>query len=122
MNSNSADLPNMPVWVIASLAIAETLVWAGYYYSFPAMLLFWESDLGWSRTELTFAFTASLIVSAILAPVSGRLIDRGRGPISLCWQRTPGQYLAIRISICRGLLAISGNLAWHWDCYGRFSV
>ncbi len=61
------------------LAIAETLVWAAMFYSFPALLLEWERDLGWSKTELSVAFTLSLIVSAFLAPVVGRLIDRGFG-------------------------------------------
>ena len=65
--------------IVWPFAIAETIVWAAMYYSFPALLLTWERDLGWSKTELSGAFTASLVVSAVLAPVSGRLIDRGLG-------------------------------------------
>lgn len=49
------------------------------FYSFPALLLEWERDLGWSKTELSGAFTLSLVVSAMLAPVVGRLIDHGLG-------------------------------------------
>ena len=62
---------------IAPLAIAETLIWAAFYYSFPAMLPAWEADLGWGRTEISAAFTASLVVTGLLAPQAGRLIDRG---------------------------------------------
>jgi len=47
------------------------------FYSFPAMLLEWERDLDWSKTELSGAFTLALVVSAVLAPVVGRLIDHG---------------------------------------------
>ncbi len=47
------------------------------YYSFPALLPTWERDLGWSKTELSFAFTGAVLTSASLAPVAGRLIDRG---------------------------------------------
>lgn len=65
--------------IVWPFAIAETLVWAAYYYSFPALLPEWEADLGFSKTTLTGAFTVSLIVSAVLAPMAGRLIDRGRG-------------------------------------------
>ena len=65
--------------IVWPFAIAETLVWAAYYYSFPALLPTWESDLGFSKTTLTGAFTASLVVSAVLAPLAGRLIDRGYG-------------------------------------------
>ena len=65
--------------VVWPLAVAETVVWAAMYYSFPALLPSWEADLGWSKTELSIAFTIALIVSAVLAPVAGRLIDHGFG-------------------------------------------
>lgn len=63
--------------IVWPLAIAETILWAAYYYAFPALLLVWEQDLGWTKTELSGAFTLSLVVSAALAPFVGRLIDRG---------------------------------------------
>lgn len=65
------------------LAIAETVIWAGTYYLFPALLAHWEGDLGWSKTELTAGFTTTLIVSAIAAPYAGRLIDLGHGRIMM---------------------------------------
>jgi len=61
------------------MAIAETVLWAGMFYSFPALLLTWETDLGWSKTTLSGAFTLSLVIFAILAPFVGRLIDQGLG-------------------------------------------
>lgn len=61
------------------LAIAQTLTWASLYYAFPALLPSWQEALGWSKTELSGAFTAALIVSAIAAPLTGSLIDRGYG-------------------------------------------
>ncbi len=69
-------MKDRPIWL---LAVAETLVWAGMFYSFPALLARWELDLGWSKTEITGAFTAALIVSALAAPMAGRLIDQGYG-------------------------------------------
>ena len=63
--------------IVWSFAIGETVVWAAYYYLFPALLLEWERDLGWSKTELAGAFTLSLLVFAALAPIAGRLIDSG---------------------------------------------
>jgi MFS family permease len=69
-------MTNRPIWC---LAIAETLVWAGMFYSFPALLDHWEGDLGWTKTQITGAFTAALIVSALAAPMAGRLIDQGYG-------------------------------------------
>ena len=50
------------------LAVAETLVWAGMFYSFPALILHWETDLNWTKTQLSATFTTSLIVSAFALP------------------------------------------------------
>ena len=65
--------------IVIPFAIIETIVWAAYFYSFPAFLPTWETSLGFSRTVLTGAFTISLIVSALCAPLIGRLIDKGFG-------------------------------------------
>ena len=52
-------------------------MWAVLFYSFPALLVAWETDLGWSKTQLTGAYSLALILSAVLAPGVGRLIDKG---------------------------------------------
>ena len=65
--------------IVYPFALAETLVWATYFYSFPAFLPIWEADLGFSKANLTGAFTLSLVVSAFLSPAVGRLIDNGYG-------------------------------------------
>ncbi len=64
------------VW---ALAVAETVVWAGTLYIFPALLIHWEDDLGWSKTTLAGAFTLAVLISAAAAPLAGRLIDSGHG-------------------------------------------
>ena len=42
----------------------QTLAWATCFYSFPAFLPIWETQLGFSKTSLTGAYTLSLIVAA----------------------------------------------------------
>ncbi len=92
--------------IVLPLAIAETIVWATVYYSFPAMLLEWEKNLGWSKTQLSGAFTLSLIVSALLAPAVGRLIDQGNGTMIFSESALLG-------AVCLALL--SGiNTLWHF--------
>jgi len=66
---------------ILTLAISQTLVWAGLFYVYPAMLLRWEVALGWSRPEITLGVTIAVLMSALSAPFAGRIIDAGRGPV-----------------------------------------
>ena len=76
-------LKDRAIWL---LAIGQTLIWAGIYYVFPAMLLRWEQALGWSKSDLTAAILFAVLASAIGAPIAGRIIDRGAGPemMGLC--------------------------------------
>ena len=64
---------------VLPFAISQTLAWATCFYSFPAFLPIWETQLGFSKTSLTGAYTLSLIVAAIFAPFVGRFIDKGSG-------------------------------------------
>jgi MFS family permease len=61
------------------LAIGETLVWAGLFYVFAALLLSWERDLGWPKTDLTIAFTLAVLTAAAASPFTGRIVDMGHG-------------------------------------------
>ena len=65
------------------LAIAQTLIWACIFYSFPALLLHWEASLGWSRADLTGAITLAIFMSAFCSPLYGRLIDAGKGALMM---------------------------------------
>jgi MFS family permease len=97
-----------PFWLITlPFAVAETIVWAAYYYSFPALLLIWERDLGWGKMELSGAFTLALVVSATLAPLVGRLIDRGHTSLTFA-----GSALA-----AAGLLASLAAVTELWQFY-----
>jgi MFS family permease len=84
--------------VVWPLAIGETIVWAGLYYAFPALLLQWEADPGWSKAELTGAFTLSVLVSALLAPFSGRIIDRALGPQMFAGSAAAGALLLMALT------------------------
>ncbi len=64
---------------ILSLALSQIILWSGLYYIFPALLLKFEQHYGWSRSELTLALAIAVAVSALFAPVAGRLIDAGYG-------------------------------------------
>lgn len=65
---------------VLCLAAGQTILWAGLYYIFPALLLRWEAAQGWSKTSLTAAFAAAMVAAAFFSPIAGRLIDKGQGP------------------------------------------
>lgn len=69
------------VWPIA---LSQTLCWGCFFYVFPALLPTWESHFGWSKNALTGALTLALALSALLAPFSGRLVDRAKSQVLHC--------------------------------------
>ncbi|MEM7563789.1 MAG: MFS transporter [Pseudomonadota bacterium] len=83
---------------ILLLAIAQMLVWACLYYSFPGLLLHWEASLGWSRSDLTAAITLAIFVSAFCSPLYGKLIDSGNGAIMMTGAAALGGVCLILLS------------------------
>ena len=70
-------------WRVAgALALTETVSWGILYYAFAVVLLPMQEEMGWSRTEVTGAFSLALLVSAVSAPFVGRWLDR-HGPRAL---------------------------------------
>lgn len=92
------------LWVaVLPLAVAETLVWAAFYYSFPALLPAWEADLGWSRSEIAYAFTGALVLTGLLAPRAGRFIDRGAGSAMFLGAMAAGAGLLALLAMVQSL-------------------
>ena len=64
---------------VVSLGVAQTLAWASSYY-LPAILAVpMARDLGVSTPTVFAAFSAALVVSAVLGPLAGKTIDRYGG-------------------------------------------
>ena len=88
---------------IIFLAIGQTLVWAGLYYVFPALLVRWEESLGWSRADLTAAITLAIFVSAFVAPFAGSMIDAGKGTLMMVGSTLLGAICLLALSFVTGL-------------------
>ena len=97
---------------ILLLAVAQTLIWACIYYSFPALLLHWEAELGWSRAELTGAITLAVFVSAFCSPLYGRLIDAGKGALMMTAAAALG-------GVCMLLLT---QVEYRWQFYAIWAL
>jgi MFS family permease len=61
--------------IVAVLAVTETVSWGVLYYAFAVFLPSMQRDLGWSKTELTGAFSLALATSALAAFPVGRWLD-----------------------------------------------
>lgn len=68
---------------ILSLMLSETVIWAAIFYSFPALVLHWQEEFGWSATSTMGAFSLALALQGLAAPHVGRLIDRGGAPLAM---------------------------------------
>lgn len=73
------------VGIVSRLGIAQTLAWGSSYY-LPAMLATpMARDLGVAPPTVFAAFSVALIISALLGPYTGRLIDQSGGRLVLAY-------------------------------------
>ena len=67
-------------WVlVVTLGVTETISWGILYYAFTVYLTPMEADLGWSRGDMTGAFSLALLLAGLTAIPVGRWLDR-HGP------------------------------------------
>ena len=62
--------------MVAGLCVTETVSWGIVYYGFPVFLRPMEAELGFTRVQITGAFSVGLMSSALAALPVGRWIDR----------------------------------------------
>ena len=64
-------------WVqVIALSWTELISWGIVYYTFSVMIVPMSRDLGWSRVEITGAFSAGLLVSGVAGIPIGQWMDR----------------------------------------------
>ena len=61
--------------IVAALAVTETVSWGVLYYAFAVFQVPMQNELGWSKSELTGAFSLALTTSALAAFPVGRWLD-----------------------------------------------
>lgn len=81
-DQGGADQGGAAVWI---LALGQTLVYAGSYYAFPALLPDLEAATAWSKATLAMGPTLGFLIMASLTVFTGRLVDRGFGGEMLVW-------------------------------------
>lgn len=63
-------------WVTITFAITETVSWGIIFYAFSVFITSNEADFGWSRAEITGAFSLALLVMAAMSYPVGWILDR----------------------------------------------
>ena len=66
-------------WRLPSLGFAQIIAWGSLYYAIALLAGDLAVATGVARTTVFGAFTLSLVVSGLAAPLAGRLIDAGHG-------------------------------------------
>lgn len=82
-------------WTIAwTLALTETVSWGILYYAFSALLVPMQREFGWSTTTITGAYSLSMLVAGLAAPLVGRWLDL-HGPRALMTAGSAGGTLLV---------------------------
>ena len=90
---------------LGTLCVTQVVGWGVLHYSFPVLSGTIAVDAGWAAPTLAAAFSAALVVSALLGVAAGRWIDR-HGPRGLM---TAGSVIAVLAMVGVGW---SPNVAW----------
>ena len=80
---------------------------SGTRYAFGLMLKPMTDDLGWSRSELSLALAAFMVVSALAMPFAGRLVDR----------YSIRSVLAVGGLIGALGIGLTGQVQYHWHLF-----
>jgi MFS family permease len=90
-----ADQKNAPSaapgsrWVLLALCVTEITSWGVLYYAFTVLSGEISADTGWSAPAVTAAFSAGLVISALVGIPLGRWLDR----VGPRWIMTAGSVL-----------------------------
>ena len=82
-----------PWLLVLTLGFTETVSWGVLYYAFSVFVQPMQAELGWTRAQLTGAFSLALIVLGVAGVGAGQWLDR-RGPRVLM---TAGSVLGVAL-------------------------
>lgn len=92
-------------YIAATLAVTETITWGVLYYSFSVLIAPMEAEFGWSRGQLTGAFSLALFISAVMAIPVGHWLDRHGARLSMTVGSALGVLLVLAWASVESLLA-----------------
>lgn len=79
MQRSLAPRPRLPWLLVTPLSIGQILSWGSLIYAFTLFLAPMEVEFGWSKSDLSLAYSLGMLASACGAIAVGRAIDLGHG-------------------------------------------
>lgn len=105
--TSPARSQNLSDWMVVLTSTLGTMLSVIHIYSMGVFILPIEHDLGWSRGVIAGALTVASVISVVMAPFIGALIDRiGSRRIAIAGVMIYCAALA--------MLSIVGTSTWHW--------
>jgi len=74
-----------PWGAVLALGVTQIIAWGSVFYLFPLIMEPLQAGLGASRSAVVGAFSLALMLSGLLAPAVGRLIDRRGGRLLMAF-------------------------------------
>lgn len=121
-NDGSPPVRRPWVTVLASFIGSSVSISPAFLIPFGLYIKPMSAELGWSRTQLSLGVSVVALVSVLLTPVAGALIDRrGARPLAwvgaigmpialLCLSRLPASYpLYVALAACLGIVSVAGS-------------
>src|SRR5215216_3640290 len=101
-------------WVLmVTLGVTETISWGILYYAFTAYLAPMEADLGWSRGDMSGAFSLGLLLAGFAAIPVGRWLDRSGPRVAMTVGSIGGSLLVFawsRVTTLEQLYAVCAGI------------
>lgn len=92
-------------WVLVTLCVTEITSWGVLYYAFTVLSEQISADTGWSAPAVTAAYSAGLVISALVGIPVGRWLDR----VGPRWIMTAGSVLG-----ALSVLAVAAAPNYGW--------
>ena len=90
------------------LSIAQIVSWGIMFYGFAVFIRPLTDEFGWSKAEITGAFTLCLLVSGLAAISAGKVLDRFGGRWLMTSASALGVLLLVAASFTNSLVAYYG--------------
>ena len=101
MSARERNSPVRLTRLIPALGVAQIISWGTLFYAIAVLGDAMRSELGISATWLFGAFTVGLLLSGIVSPAVGRLVDARGGRFVLSWGSIVGAQQEIGRASCR---------------------